>query len=101
MMTRRELLSRAATVALTAALPRPASRAAAMAATESPRDKLARLLDRAADSLLDGYPESATFLGLDTGEHAGLKSRLTDRSIAGDARLADNCRARLRELRAF
>ena len=46
------------------------------------------LLDSIAENLLVQYPETATTLGLDTGARAILRSRLTDRSAAGQARLA-------------
>lgn len=38
--------------------------------------------------LIDLMPESATSLGIDTGEHAALRHRLSDRSPQGMARLA-------------
>jgi uncharacterized protein (DUF885 family) len=45
-------------------------------------------LDEVADRLLHFYPESASSLGVDTGPRAGLRSRLGDRSAAGQRQLA-------------
>jgi uncharacterized protein (DUF885 family) len=43
----------------------------------------------AANFLITSLPEQATSLGLDTGPHAALRSRLTDRSHAGRAAFVD------------
>jgi uncharacterized protein (DUF885 family) len=58
------------------------------------------VLARVAEVLLAEYPENATTLGLDKGARAGLKSRLTDRSLHGRARLAAAAADRLRRLQA-
>ncbi len=68
--------------------------------TETP-PALAQLLDGISEALLAEYPDDATFLGLDTGARAGLHGRLTDRSMAADARRAQACGARLKALKAF
>ena len=70
------------------------------AATGTP-PALTRLLDGVSEALLVEYPDDATFLGLDTGARAGLHSRLTDRSMAADARRGEACAARLKTLKAF
>jgi len=67
--------------ALTAA---PASEASAIA-----------LLDSIGENLLVLSPESATSLGIDTGAHAYLRSRLADRSQAGQDQIAATLRADL------
>lgn len=54
-----------------------------------------KVLAQMAEELLAEYPENASALGLDKGEQAGLKSHLTDRSLAGRARHAEAARARL------
>src|SRR5262245_49832621 len=46
------------------------------------------LLDSVADNLLRLQPESATSLGIDTGERAALRSLLADRSADGKQRVA-------------
>jgi uncharacterized protein (DUF885 family) len=53
------------------------------------------LLDSIAENLLSQSPESATSLGIDKGARAALRSRLSDRSAAGQARLAATLRADL------
>ena len=59
------------------------------------------LLDAHAEELLSTYPESAAYLGIDTGQRAALKSKLTDRGTAAEsARQADAAR-RLAALRAL
>jgi uncharacterized protein (DUF885 family) len=101
MTTRRELLAQASAAGLALALNGTATRTVANQISASPDPRLAALLDRLSVSMLNDYPDAATTLGLDTGVHSGLRERLPDRSIAGDAKLADACRARLKELRAF
>jgi uncharacterized protein (DUF885 family) len=61
---------------------------------------LAAILDGIAGEVLRASPETATSLGLDTGARASLKSKLSDRSVAGvySDRVAG--RARLRRLAA-
>ncbi|MEO6580819.1 MAG: DUF885 domain-containing protein [Sphingomicrobium sp.] len=69
---------------------RPASEAEASA-----------LLDSIADNLLALSPESATSLGIDKGARAALRSQLSDRSAAGQARLAATLRADLARAEAI
>lgn len=53
------------------------------------------LLDSIAENLLWTDPEQATSLGIDKGDRAPLRSRLEDRSAAGQARIAQILRADL------
>lgn len=93
MIDRRALLAGAAATGALAALP-------VRAATAGDAATL-RLLDETAEALLAAYPENAAFLGLDTGKRAGLKAKLTDRSIEAErARAADAAR-RLGALQAI
>ncbi len=86
-MTRRDLLAGlAAAVALgrnrawaAAATPTAAAATGVAAAAEAALS----LLDELAWQLLDLDPAKATELGVDTGAHAALRSRLDDRSAAG------------------
>jgi uncharacterized protein (DUF885 family) len=48
--------------------------------------RLAALLDAIAWDVLADSPETLSYLGLDTGAHAGARSRLADRSAAARAR---------------
>ena len=59
------------------------------------------LLDSFAENLLALQPESATSLGLDTGARALLRSRLSDRSPAGQQRIAAILRADLASAQAI
>ena len=59
------------------------------------------LLKRIAFNLLAHEPERATGLGVDTGEHAGLRTRLEDQSPAGQAAYAATLAADLQAVRAF
>lgn len=80
-VTRRELLAAGAATVAIQALPAPARAASgADAAAEA-------MLQQIAESLLVDMPETASSLGIDTGKRAGLKSRLGDRSPAGQALL--------------
>jgi uncharacterized protein (DUF885 family) len=71
--------------------------AAPFAAGPAPSDEAGvnALLDSIGENLLALSPEGATSLGLDTGARAILRSRLADRSQAGQARLAAVLRADL------
>jgi uncharacterized protein (DUF885 family) len=89
MLTRRDLLVTTAAFASLSALPAVAALPGLKAA-----------LDAASDELLTEYPENATFLGLDTGARAALRSKLTDRSIEGHAARAAACAVRLKMLKA-
>ncbi len=55
----------------------------------------AALLDDMAWRLLEQQPEAATEKGVDTGTHAGLRSKLEDRSAAGQASIAATLRSDL------
>lgn len=58
------------------------------------------LLEKATDLILNAYPESASSAGLDKGKYAGLKSKLTDRSLEGQAKIASDVKAMLAKLEA-
>lgn len=83
----------------TAALALPGGRA--LAAAPSGQKAASELLDSVAWNLLEHAPESATSLGVDTGVHAGLRSRLEDRSFTGRAALARTLRADVARVAAF
>ncbi len=53
-----------------------------------------------AEDMLVDYPENATSLGIDTGARAALKSRLTDRSAAGQEAISKRVTARVAQLKA-
>jgi uncharacterized protein (DUF885 family) len=90
--TRRELLTSAGALGLTAALPAWAAAAPADAAAQ-------KLLSTLAEDLLTDSPEYALSLGLDRGERAVLHGRFMDRSIAGDLARSRRCTARLGQMR--
>lgn len=84
---------RTAVAALAATASAPLWSKAAQQSAVQPQDAAAlAVLDDAARNLLQLFPESATSLGVDRGVDARLRSRLTDRSIAGQKAIA----ARLR-----
>jgi uncharacterized protein (DUF885 family) len=94
MTNRREFLAGTAAVTAVAALP---AGAATPPATPADSQALA-LLDCQADALLSAYPESAAYLGIDTGKRAALKTKLTDRSMAAEAARRAGAERRLAEL---
>jgi uncharacterized protein (DUF885 family) len=94
LLTRRHFLGSAGAVAALQWLPGCATRSARESGSVEP------LLAQMAEALLAEYPENATTLGLDKDARAGLKSRLTDRSLHGRARLAGAAADRLRRLQA-
>ncbi len=59
------------------------------------------LLDSVANNLLNLLPEQATSLGIDVGPRAALRSQLSDRSAAGQRRIAQQLRTDLARLTAF
>ena len=65
-----------------------------------PAGTASALLDQIAWRLLAHNPESATSLGVDTGERSGLRQRLEDRSLQGKARLAQTLREDLAQVEA-
>ncbi|WP_420126220.1 DUF885 domain-containing protein [Longimicrobium sp.] len=96
LLTRREMLAALASIA---ALPLVSACGAARtspssAPTDADRDAI-MLLDRIGNDLLNLSPELATSLGLDVGARAELRSRLVDRSAAGQRRIAEQLRADL------
>src|SRR5665213_1789424 len=98
MTTRRDLLMTGAAAGLAVAAPGLAGCRKPEAAGDT---ALRRLLEGFANELLGEYPENATFLGLEKGAHAPLKSKLTDRSADGDARRAASCTDRLSRLKTI
>jgi uncharacterized protein (DUF885 family) len=83
---------------------------AALAASHLPAMSVAAPADNAAatqlvaditEELLVDYPESATQLGIDNGTRAALKSKLGDRSAAGQKTIAQRVAQRLERLKAI
>jgi len=93
-LTRRRLLGSAAAMGVA-----PSCLGDARAAT--PDAELDRLFDGLVEALLQDSPESATFLGLDKGARASLKSRLSDQSWAHLASDHKTCAAWLGKLNAI
>ncbi len=63
--------------------------------------RLRAVFDEITRELLEEQPEEATFLGVDQGPRAGLKTRLNDRSWAAEQQGGVDCAARLARLRAI
>jgi uncharacterized protein (DUF885 family) len=63
--------------------------------------RLRAVFDLITGELLNEQPEEATFLGVDQGPRAGLKTRLNDRSWAAEQQGGADCAARLAKLRAI
>lgn len=59
------------------------------------------LLAQIAAELLVDYPENATALGIDSGAHAPLKARLSDRSVAGQEAIARRVAQRLKRMQSI
>jgi uncharacterized protein (DUF885 family) len=96
MLDRRQFLAASASATALTAVPGHA------AAPGTDGDAAAEaLLARIAYEILVDHPENASTLGLDKGARAGLKARLSDRSLAGKAREAAEVAARLRLLRSL
>src|SRR5262245_5595334 len=78
-----------------------AGRLGAQGATSGEDAPVERQLAEQTEELLVDYPESATLLGIDIQERAALKSRLTDRSAAGQKAIADRTSRRLERLKSI
>jgi uncharacterized protein (DUF885 family) len=78
-----------------------ASRIPAQAAAQTSDAAVERLLAEIAEELLVDYPESAASLGIDTDARKALKSKLSDRSPAGQEKIAGRARSRLDRLMAI
>jgi uncharacterized protein (DUF885 family) len=100
MVSRREVL---AALASTAALPFLSACARDGDSTSGTTNEptALTLLNQCAEDLLTLFPESATSLGVDTGNRAALRSLLADRSEAGKQRIAQQVRAGLDRVNAF
>ena len=88
LISRRDAL---AALASTAVLPLTAAcrgDRAAIAPATTLESEARVLLDEVAEHLLRLSPEGATSLGIDTGARASLRAQLTDRSAAGQQRIA-------------
>ena len=96
MLQRRSLLTIMAAAGL---LPGPGY--AADGAGTGQSEKLHALFDRFVQEQLQRNPETATALGLDTGALAPLKSRLSDLSMAADAKDHRDNAARIAAMRAI
>ncbi len=59
------------------------------------------LLAEITEELLVDYPESATMLGIDKGARVALKSKLADRSAAGQAAIAKRVAQRVEKLKSL
>jgi uncharacterized protein (DUF885 family) len=100
--TRRELLTGAGALGLSAAFPAWATAFAQNSPAPSPADTKAQaLLSTLAEDLLADSPEYALSLGIDKGARAALRARFMDRSAAGDQTRAARCTTRLAQMRAL
>jgi uncharacterized protein (DUF885 family) len=103
-LTRREVIlamASAAALPLVAGCSSDKAPAASPAAGSSGDAAALALLDEVANNLLNQFPETATSLGLDTGAHAGLRAKLTDRSAEGQRSIAKLVRADLDRVSAL
>jgi uncharacterized protein (DUF885 family) len=75
--------------------------ARAFAATDTADARAEAILSDMAEAMLVDAPESASGLGIDTGARAALKSRLGDKTPAGQAQIAAHVQDRLARLRAI
>ena len=66
-----------------------------------PNIDISDLMDDVVDFLLTAYPESATSMGLDKGKRKGLKSKLTDRSQAGQDKIEGDVRTLLKRMQSI
>ncbi|MGB0906345.1 MAG: DUF885 domain-containing protein [Maricaulaceae bacterium] len=101
-LSRRALLQTSAAVAVTALPFSGCAKTANSTLTSAAASNAAKIvLDKAKDFMLTTYPETASSMGIDSGEYAGLKSKLADRSLAGRTTVETDVRAMLGELQGI
>ncbi|MGE3273899.1 MAG: DUF885 family protein [Vicinamibacterales bacterium] len=101
MMNRREALAALASAAALPLLPGCGGDSAPAAPPATTEADAMALLDASGEHLLTLFPETATSLGLDTGDRAALRSQLADRSAEGQQRVARRIREDLERLNAL
>ena len=69
--------------------------------TNATTDAAHSILDGAKNFMLNAYPETASSMGIDKGEYAGLRAKLTDRSPDGQAEIAKQTRTIFTQLKAI
>jgi uncharacterized protein (DUF885 family) len=94
--SRRDFLVAGSSAIALSALP-----ARALAATDTADARAEAILSDMAEAMLADAPETASGLGIDTGARAALKSRLGDKTPAGQAQIAAHVKDRLARLRAI
>ena len=99
-LSRREVIAALASTAVLPLLPACMSERESTTPNGDDATGLA-LLDECAEHLLALFPDSATSLGIDTGNRAAFRSQLVDRSAAGKQRIAEQVRADLARVTAF
>lgn len=99
-LRRRSFVQSIGAAALATSIP-AAARGPGEAATGSGDAALRTLLDRIFNDRLTESPEGATALGLDTGKNAALKSQLSGRSAADEARDLTRAKRELAAIRAI
>ena len=103
-VSRRTLLSHSAAAALATSLPlsacsKGADTTASVSVLNLELETSAKtLLEQATNLMLRAYPESASSAGIDSGKYAGLKSKLTDRSPEGQAKIKSDVKAVLTKM---
>jgi uncharacterized protein (DUF885 family) len=100
MISRRTAIAALASTAMFPLVSRCARESAPTAAARTDADAVA-LLDDIANNLLRHVPETATSLGIDTGDRAALRGQLTDRSAEGQQRIASQLTRDLERANAF
>ncbi|MEO8016655.1 MAG: DUF885 family protein [Pseudomonadota bacterium] len=73
----------------------------AFPAAKDTRVAAEKLLAEFTEELLVDYPESATLLGIDNGARSALKSKLSDRSAAGQKTIGQRVARRIERLKAI
>ncbi len=99
-ISRRTLLQNSAAMSAMTACGLSACGDKAAVLPPTPQKEIGALLQSAAELLKTAYPETASSAGLDKGEFAYLKSKLTDRSTEGQARIQSSVKSMAAKLRA-
>jgi len=106
-MTRRKLMTTSAAIAASTVFasckknPSVGETGPVSGAGSDAKASLQTVIDDAVDFMLTSYPESATSMGVDKGDKKHLKSKLTDRTQAGQDKIESDVRALLKRMQAI
>ena len=99
-LSRRTLLSTSAACTAATAFGLTACQNSELSHTGPKATNIEKLLQSATDLMVNSYPETASSSGIDKGDYAPLKAKLTDRTASGQASIEAEVRAMTAKLKS-